>query len=73
VKVSVSLPAEDVELLDEYVQERGYPSRSAVVRRAVALLRAGALATAYDEAFAEWDGGEDSVLWDATSADPGVA
>jgi Arc/MetJ-type ribon-helix-helix transcriptional regulator len=70
MKVSISLPEEDVELLDEYVHAHGYASRSAVVRRAVNLLRARALANAYDEAFAEWEGTEDSQLWDQTAGDP---
>ncbi|MGQ0850035.1 MAG: ribbon-helix-helix domain-containing protein, partial [Actinomycetota bacterium] len=40
MKLSVSLPDEDVEFLDQYAQTQGYESRSAVVHKAVRLLRA---------------------------------
>ena len=44
MKLSVSLPAEDVEFLDQYARSLGARSRSAVIRRAVRLLRASELA-----------------------------
>lgn len=69
MKVSVSLPDEDVALLDEYVRRHGYPSRSAVLHRAVGLLRAGSLAAAYEEAFREWAASEDASLWEQTVGD----
>ena len=40
MKLSVSLPDEDVEFLDQYAKTQGYDSRSAVVHKAVRLLRA---------------------------------
>jgi Arc/MetJ-type ribon-helix-helix transcriptional regulator len=68
MKVSVSLPGDDVEFLDEYAREQGYESRSAVLHRAVRLLRAAELGSAYESAWEEWAEG-DAEMWDATSAD----
>jgi metal-responsive CopG/Arc/MetJ family transcriptional regulator len=39
MKLSVSLPEEDVALLDAYARATGLPSRSAAVQHAVRLLR----------------------------------
>jgi Arc/MetJ-type ribon-helix-helix transcriptional regulator len=69
MKVSVSLPNEDVEFLDAYAAREGFDSRSAVLHKAVRLLRAAELGAAYEEAWGEWDGTEDAALWDATSGD----
>ena len=49
MKVSVSLPDEDIEFLDAYARSVGARSRSAVLQRAVRLLRATELGPAYDE------------------------
>ena len=72
MKLSVSLPDEDVEYLDQYAQKQGLVSRSAAVQRAVRLLRASELGPAYEDAWTDWNGSEDSDLWDAATAD-GVA
>ena len=40
MKLSVSLPEDDVAFLDEYTTSHGVPSRSAALQQAVALLRA---------------------------------
>ncbi len=69
MKVSVSLPEEDVEFLDSYAERGGYASRSAVLHKAVRLLRASELGAAYEDAWAMWEAGDDSSLWDATTAD----
>jgi Arc/MetJ-type ribon-helix-helix transcriptional regulator len=69
VKVSISLPDEDVEFLDAYALSRGVPSRSAVVQRAVHLLRASELGAAYADAWEEWESGPDAQAWEATIAD----
>jgi Arc/MetJ-type ribon-helix-helix transcriptional regulator len=71
MKVSVSIPDEDVRFLDEYAREQGLDSRSAAVHRAVRLLRTAELAEAYQSAWEEWDSG-DAAAWDRTAAD-GVA
>jgi Arc/MetJ-type ribon-helix-helix transcriptional regulator len=67
--VSVSLPEEDVEFLDAYAASEGISSRSAVVHKAVRLLKASGLGTAYEDAWDEWDESRDASLWDETAAD----
>jgi Arc/MetJ-type ribon-helix-helix transcriptional regulator len=68
MKVSVSIPADDVRFLDEYVREQGLESRSAAVHRAVRLLRTAELAEAYQAAWEEWDEAG-SADWDRTAGD----
>lgn len=68
MKVSVSLPDEDAIFLDAYAAEKGLPSRSAALHRAVRLLRATDLGAAYQSAWAEWSN-EDQQLWDRSAAD----
>jgi Arc/MetJ-type ribon-helix-helix transcriptional regulator len=68
MKVSVSLPDDDVEYLDDYAQTRGLASRSAVLHRAIRLLRSSELGGDYEKAWAEWaDHGDD--IWDTVAAD----
>ncbi len=69
MKVSISLPNEDVEFLDEYTADHGMPSRSAAVHKAVRLLRATGLGAAYEEAWSEWTTTEEGELWEATAGD----
>jgi Arc/MetJ-type ribon-helix-helix transcriptional regulator len=69
MKVSVSLPDEDVEFLDTYAQAQGLPSRSAVLHKAVRLLRGVELAPAYEDAFLSWEASPDAEKWDITSSD----
>lgn len=69
MKISVSMPDEDVEYLDSYARDRQIESRSAVLHKAVRLLRASELGAAYEDAWTEWDESEDSELWDAAVAD----
>ena len=69
MKVSVSLPDEDVEFLDAYAQAQGLASRSAALHRAVRLLRGAELAPAYEDAFAAWDDSGDAADWDSTAGD----
>ncbi len=69
MKVSVSLPDEDIEFLDAYAHAQGLPSRSAVVHKAVRLLRGAELAPAYEDAFSSWDQSEDELDWDVTAGD----
>ena len=69
MKVSVSLPEEDVDFLDGYAKKEGYESRSAVVHKAVRLLRASGLGAAYEEAWREWEASGEEELWESTSAD----
>ena len=69
MKVSVSLPDEDVEFLDSYAQAEGFQSRSAVLHRAVRLLRGTELGTAYEEAFQDWEETEQASDWEVTAND----
>ena len=69
MKVSISLPARDVALLDEYVRAHGIKSRSAAVKRAVDLLRAADLADDYAAAWAEWNAGSDKGAWTRATED----
>jgi Arc/MetJ-type ribon-helix-helix transcriptional regulator len=69
VKVSVSLPAEDVEFLDAYALAQGLSSRSAVLHKAVRLLRGAELAPAYEDAFLSWEESSDAAEWDVAGAD----
>ena len=47
MKLSVSLPDDDIDFLDGYAREHGIQSRSAAVQRAIRLLRASQLESAY--------------------------
>jgi antitoxin MazE9 len=69
MKVSVSLPEDDVEFLDSYAQAQGAPSRSAVLHKAVGLLRAAQLADAYEEAWDSWASSEEAMAWESVAAD----
>ena len=69
MKVSVSLPGEDIQFLDEYAQERGLDSRSAAVHRAVRLLRAAELGGDYEAAFGESSADGEADLWASTIND----
>jgi Arc/MetJ-type ribon-helix-helix transcriptional regulator len=69
MKVSVSLPDDDIEFLDRYAATRGIESRSAAVHKAVRLLRASELGPAYEDAWKDWAGSEDAELWESTTPD----
>ncbi len=69
MKISVSLPDEDIDFLDEYARNLGVRSRSAVIQRAVRLLRAIELAPAYAEAWEEWEASGDAEVWDTAVGD----
>jgi Arc/MetJ-type ribon-helix-helix transcriptional regulator len=72
MKLSVSLPADDVEYLDEYARTQRLESRSAALHKAVRLLRASELGSAYEDAWMEWAESEDDQLWSAV-VDDGLA
>ena len=69
MKVSVSLPAEDVEFLDSYARSQSFPSRSAVLHQAVRLLRGAELGPAYEGAFMEWEESGEASAWEQTAGD----
>lgn len=69
MKVSISLPDEDVEFLDAYTADHGMPSRSAAVHKAVRLLRASGLGAAYEDAWTDWADSDEGELWERTAGD----
>jgi Arc/MetJ-type ribon-helix-helix transcriptional regulator len=69
MKVSVSLPDDDVAFLDEFAARVGSASRSAVVHQAIRLLRDQGLEDAYAAALDEWESSEDMALWEVTAND----
>ncbi len=69
MKLSVSLPAEDVEVLDEYARSSGLASRSAVVQYAIRMLRGSGLDQDYADAWNEWESSGEQAAWDGTVAD----
>ena len=69
MKVSVSLPEADVEFLDAYADSQGITSRSAVLHKAVRLLRASGLGNAYEDAWLEWASEGEAELWNLTVDD----
>jgi Arc/MetJ-type ribon-helix-helix transcriptional regulator len=69
MKVSVSLPGEDVQFLDSYAKEQGLESRSAALHRAVRLLRTAELGGIYEAAWDEWAAEGEADLWDSTAGD----
>lgn len=72
MKISVSLPQEDVAFVDEYATRTEAESRSAVIHAAIEMLRNAELVAEYEAAFEEWDASEDAALWDRTTGD-GIA
>ena len=69
MKVSVSLPGEDVQFLDDYAKEQGLESRSAALHRAVRLLRTAELSGTYEAAWAEWEAEGEANPWESTTRD----
>lgn len=69
MKMSVSLPEEDIEFLDTYVKGHGAGSRSAAVHEAVGLLRSAQLADSYEDAWTSWATSDDAEAWDTALAD----
>jgi len=68
VKLSISVPADDLEFIDSYAGEHGVATRSGVVQRALSLLRSSQLGADYEAAWAEWAAG-DAPMWEATAGD----
>lgn len=69
MKIRVSLPDEDVEFLDKYARNTGAASRSAVVQRAIRMMRAAELGPAYARAWEEWAASGDAAVWDIVAGD----
>jgi Arc/MetJ-type ribon-helix-helix transcriptional regulator len=69
MKVSVSLPSDDIEFLDAYASTHAYPSRSAVVHQAIRAFRRGELHDAYRNAWDEWKQSGEADVWNTTTDD----
>ena len=69
MKLSVSLPEDDVAFLDSYAEQRGIESRSAVVQKAVRMLRASELGDAYADAWKVWEADGEADLWSSVDAE----
>lgn len=69
MKLSVSLPEDDVATLDEYARAHGLKSRSAALQHAIHTLRHPTIEDDYAAAWDEWTASGDEVAWAATSAD----
>jgi Arc/MetJ-type ribon-helix-helix transcriptional regulator len=69
MKVSVSLPDEDVAALDDYARRQGLKSRSAAVQHAIRLLRYPDLEQNYAAAWQEWAQSGEQTAWEATAGE----
>lgn len=69
MKISVSLPDQDIAALDEHRRRLGLPSRSAAVHQAVRLLRSAELEDDYAAAWDEWERSGERDAWEATAED----
>jgi len=69
MKVSVSLPDDDVAFLDEFARRHHISSRSAALHHAVRLLRASQLEAAYHDAWDDWRDRGENEAWEVTVGD----
>lgn len=69
MKLSISLPDEDVELIDAYARAHGLSTRSSVLQHAVRRLRDAELGSAYADAWDEWAEAGEADTWDAAAGD----
>lgn len=69
MKLSVSVSAQDVAVLDSYVRTSGLSSRSAAVQHAIQLLQHADLENDYAAAWEEWDSSGNRASWDSTLGD----
>ncbi len=69
MKLSVSVPEDDVKVLDAFVRTAGLPSRSAGVQHAIRLLRLPDLERDYAAAWEDWETSGDQDAWADTATD----
>jgi hypothetical protein len=69
VKLSVSVPTEDIAFLDAYAAEHALGSRSAALHHAIRALRVSALPGSYAEAWSDWNANGDASAWETTAGD----
>jgi Arc/MetJ-type ribon-helix-helix transcriptional regulator len=69
VKLSISLSAEDVAILDRFAKDAGLGSRSAAVQRAIRMLEDPQLEADYATAWDEWEASGGFAHWESTAGD----
>ncbi|WP_375496774.1 ribbon-helix-helix domain-containing protein [uncultured Jatrophihabitans sp.] len=69
MKISVSLPDEDIAILDRFARAAGLPSRSAALHRAVRMLQLTHLEDDYAAAWDEWEASGEPAVWDVATGD----
>ncbi|GHH87209.1 hypothetical protein GCM10018793_62190 [Streptomyces sulfonofaciens] len=69
MKISVSLPEEDVSFVDEYGEKNDAGSRSAVIHTAIRMLRDASLEDQYLAAWDEWYASGEAEPWGGTVQD----
>jgi len=69
MKLSVSVPSEDIAFLDAYAAEHELGSRSAALHLAIRALRVSALPGSYAEAWSDWLSDGEADAWDVTAGD----
>lgn len=69
MKLSVSLPDDDIALLDEFARTAGLKGRSAVIQHALRLLRQSELEQDYAAAWDEWASAGEQSAWESTAGD----
>ncbi|MDN5794403.1 MAG: ribbon-helix-helix domain-containing protein [Intrasporangium sp.] len=69
MKLSISLPKEDVAALDRYAKAAGITTRSAAIAQAIRMLRDPHLDDAYAAAWEEWESSGEAAAWEETTAD----
>ncbi len=72
MNITVMLSEDDVEFLDRFATAHHLESRSAVVGRAIQLLREPELVPLYAEAWDEWASNGEAEVWEVVTGD-GVA
>ncbi|HEX8345939.1 MAG TPA: ribbon-helix-helix domain-containing protein [Actinoplanes sp.] len=68
MKVSVSLPDDDIAFVDSYARDHG-TTRSAAMHQAVQMLRRRGLAADYEAAHDEWITSGEASAWAAVTDD----
>ncbi|HEY5878644.1 MAG TPA: ribbon-helix-helix domain-containing protein [Nakamurella sp.] len=69
MKLSISLPDDDVAVLDEHARRTGLPSRSAAIHQAIRLLRRSGLEDDYVAAWEDWERSGERAAWEAAATD----
>ncbi len=65
MKISISLPGDDVQFLDSQASQGVFSLRSAAIHSAIRLLHDRQYVDSYAAAWGEWDA-DNGAVWDAT-------